>query len=299
MCPFLTAQSLDGEVFLLLGHLSNCKLMVLRRWRISTTHSYTLTHRLTPVVGYLHVRSKPLPFVWHHLFWVMWPCFISTVGTLVLNRISSVRLCTLQMLHVKATRRQAEMNSLFGVTIFKPFLTWRKNNTGLHTVVVFVLILPPAHPPEQMLLPQASHDLKLISPLLMNAKITLHVTWRRESCIALSINFSQSRSLYASTATWRNAMYVFWLSDKPNDRVNLSVWRTIKVFLDGNELTQSCSLVCVFIFPVANVLGSLYRIWLKEKKQTTFLISMYVVVHDRSALSSDPATWLNYGRCVE
>lgn len=46
-------------------------------------------------------------------------------------------------------------------------------------------------------------------------------------------------------------------SDEP-DRVNLSVWRRIKLFLDGNELTHSCSLVCVFIFPVAGVLVSMH-----------------------------------------
>lgn len=107
------------------------------------------------------------------------------------------------------------------VTVFRPFLTWKKRDPVLHVVVFFFFVLffvfhllPPFSLNEdQMLLSQASSDLRLIfSPLLMNAKITHHVTWRRESCIALSINFSHSkRSLYASTATWGNAMYVFWL----------------------------------------------------------------------------------------
>lgn len=47
------------------------------------------------------------------------------------------------------------------------------------------------------------------------------------------------------------------------------------MFLDGNELTQSCSLVCLFGFftfflffflSVANFLASMYRTWLQEKE---------------------------------
>lgn len=44
------------------------------------------------------------------------------------------------------------------------------------------------------------------------------------------------------------------------------------MFLDGNELTQSCSLVCLvfllsFFFSVANFLASMYRTWLQKKKR--------------------------------
>lgn len=70
------------------------------------------------------------------------------------------------------------------MTVFRPFLTWKKRDPVLHVVVFFLFfvfvfhLLPPFSLNEdQMLLSQASSDLRLIfSPLLMNAKITHHVT---------------------------------------------------------------------------------------------------------------------------
>lgn len=114
--------------------LSNCKLRVLSATSLASSAAHTLTHTQThtdmAAFGYVHVQSQPLPLMWHHLFWVMWPCFISTVGTLVLNCISSVHLCTLQMLYIKGVTQpggRQRWNSLFSVTIFRPFLIWKKH----------------------------------------------------------------------------------------------------------------------------------------------------------------------------
>lgn len=68
------------------------------------------------------------------------------------------------------------------MTVFRPFLTWKKRDPVLHVVVFFFCFVFHLLPPfslneDQMLLSQASSDLRLIfSPLLMNAKITHHVT---------------------------------------------------------------------------------------------------------------------------
>lgn len=73
---------------------------------------------------------------------------------------------------------------------------------------------------------------------------------RRDSCIALFIDFSRSkRSLYASTATWRNAMYVFWLGRQAKPQGKPFSLEDNKNVLDGNELTQPClSALCLFAF---------------------------------------------------
>lgn len=221
-----------GGRSLLFRHPSNCKLMVLSATSPAFLQ-HTHTHKQTDGRVWIHSCPVSTPFLlWHHLFWVTWPCFILTVGTLVFElHIQCPLVYTTDSLHKGDTRLGDEKgrHRLFSVTIFRPFLTWKKHNPGFHMVVS---LSPLSLVENQMLLSQASHHLKLIfSPLLMNAKITHHVTWRRESCIALSIDFSWSkRSLYASTATWRNAMYVFGLVNKPSHRVNLSVWRTINMF---------------------------------------------------------------------
>lgn len=99
------------------------------------------------------------------------------------------------------------------VTVFRPFLTWKKHN------LVFKLLLcsPPSSlfygRPDPTFFLQAPRDLKWIfSPLLMNAKFT-HVTWRRGSCVALSNRFSVRKICVCLAATWRDAMYDFWLSE--------------------------------------------------------------------------------------
>ena len=178
--------------------------------------------------GYIHVQSQPpsplcditcfgscdlaLYRLWALWFWIAYP----------------VSICVHYRCSTSTTSEANGGDTISSnVTIFRPFLTRKKHNT--HTVVLFlffrlfVLFLSLSFTEDQMLLSQASRDLKLIfSPLLMNAKIIYNVTWKRESCIALSINFlsvKKKRSLYASTATWRNAMYVFGSANKPNHRV--------------------------------------------------------------------------------
>ena len=201
-----------------------------RHGHFCTTHTLTHTQKQTDGCIWLHSCpvSTPLPLVWHHLFWVVWPCFISTVGTLVLNCISSVHLCTLQMLYIHDFGGKWRWHHLFKCDHFQAFSNTEETQ---HTYGCFIpffsfvcfISLSLSFTEDQMLLSQASRDLKLIfSPLLMNAKIIYNVTWKRESCIALSINFlsvKKKRSLYASTATWRNAMYVFGSANKPNHRV--------------------------------------------------------------------------------
>lgn len=63
---------------------------------------------------------------------------------------------------------------------FQAFSNMEETRPGLHTVVFFVFCFcfPPLSFMEDQTLPsQASRDLKLIfSPLLMNAKISHHVT---------------------------------------------------------------------------------------------------------------------------
>lgn len=229
MCPFLTAQSLDGEVFLFsFRHLSNCKLMVLSATsRAFLHHTHTNTEKQTDGCIWLHSCpvSTPSPLcditcfgscdlalyrLWALWFWIAYP-----VSICVHYRCST------------STTSEANGDDTISsnVTIFRPFLTWKKHNTYgcfIFFFFLFVLFLSLPFTEDQMLLSQASRDLKLIfSPLLMNAKIIYNVTWRRESCIALSINFLsvKKRSLYASTATWRNAMYVFGSAKKANHRV--------------------------------------------------------------------------------
>lgn len=72
----------------------------------------TIIHRLMALVGSIHVRFNPTPLVWRHLFWVLWPCFIST-GHFGFDCISSIPLCTLQMLYIKAIYNKGKnMNTL-------------------------------------------------------------------------------------------------------------------------------------------------------------------------------------------
>lgn len=89
------------------------------------------------------------------------------------------------MLYIKAIHNlEATRDETLSVTVFRPFLTWKKRDPVLHVVVFFFVLFFVFHllPPfslneDQMLLSQASSDLRLIfSPLLMNAKITHHVT---------------------------------------------------------------------------------------------------------------------------
>lgn len=84
---------------------------------------------------------------------------------------------------------------------------------GSHTVV------PPPFPTSgpstqgHMLLSQAPPDPELISPLLMNAKIT-HVTWRRELCIALSINSSRSEKVFVCLHCYLKTCIVCFLASE-------------------------------------------------------------------------------------
>lgn len=141
-------------------------------------------------------------------------------------------------------------NNLFSVTIFRPFYNMEQtHNPGL------IRLLPPPPPPfffseDQTLLSQASRDLKLISPLLMNAKITHHVTWRRESCMLFPLNFSQSKKkIFVCLHCYLKKCNVcFWLSEQAKLQGKPFSLEDNKNVLDGNELTQSCSLVCVFSF---------------------------------------------------
>lgn len=149
MCPFLTAQSLDGEVFLFLFvHLSNCTLMVLSAASPALHRTHRHTHTNTQTDDGVWLPSSPaspssLPFVWHHLFWVMWPCFSINCGHFGFElHIQCPFVYTTDALHKSDTQLGGNQrwNNLSSVTVFRPFLTWKKHNHGLHVVVFFVCL---------------------------------------------------------------------------------------------------------------------------------------------------------------
>lgn len=147
-------------------------------------------------------RLTPPP---HYLFWVMWPCFISWALWSQLHTHCSCMyvLYTTNALHkIDTWCRRKLLNK------FIP---------GLYTVASCCLTLSEG----QMHPSPASCDLKLtFCWLVMNAKIT-HVTWRI-ILYTLFIHVSLLRPLYASTHTWRNAMYVFWLSNQAKSQGTLN-----------------------------------------------------------------------------
>lgn len=225
-----------GGLSLLFRHLSNCKLTVLSATSPAfLQHAHT--HKQTDGRVWLHSCPVSTPsLLWHHLFWVMWPCFILTVGTLVFElHIQCPFVYTTDSLNKGDTQLggKRRCNRLFSVNIFRPFLTWKKHNPGFHMVVSFPSLSlslslfcgkPDAtfssFPSSEINLLSITHECKDYSSCDCKERI-----------LYCSINFSQSkRSLYASTATWGNAMYVFGLVNKPNHRVKLSVWRTINMF---------------------------------------------------------------------
>lgn len=211
MCPFLTAQSPDGELFLC-SDTCNCKLPVLSATSLAFLQ-HTHTHRLLALFGYVHVLSPPhpvplpLPLVWHHLFWVIWPCFILTVGTLVFElRIRCPFVYTTDALHKDDTQVWGRRRWSLRCDRVQAFSNMEETQPWSCYGCFFML----SFKENQMLLSQASHHLKLIfSPLLMNAKITHLVTWRRESCIALSITFPVKNDLCMPPLLPEETMYVF------------------------------------------------------------------------------------------
>lgn len=97
-----------GRFSLVRAHLrsSNCKGVIV-------SSGAFLHHNYTQTDGFgWYVRFNPTPLVWRHLFWVLWPCFIST-GHFGFDCISSIPLCTLQMLYIKAIYNKGKnMNTL-------------------------------------------------------------------------------------------------------------------------------------------------------------------------------------------
>lgn len=132
----------------------------------------------SPVLGHVTLLYR---------LWALWFELHTAVSVCVHYRCSTSRRFT--------QIRRLRWNHLFSGASFRPFHNMEKLQQIRLKFFPLFYRRPDAFS-------QASHNLKLISPLLMNAKIIYPVTWRRESCIALSINFSRSkRSLYASTAT--------------------------------------------------------------------------------------------------
>lgn len=121
MCPFLTAQSPDGEVVsVCFTHIGNCKLRVLIATTaafLHNTHTHTTTHkrhthnRVMAACSVIHVQSQipppsrvTSPVLGHvtllYRLRALW--FLFFVFVFFLNCISSVHSCTLQMLSIEA-----------------------------------------------------------------------------------------------------------------------------------------------------------------------------------------------------
>lgn len=188
MCPFLTAQSLDGEVVFFCSDTwvtVNSWCWVPHRWHFCTAHTLTQTDWWPCLVTFMSSLNLHPPL-----------CVTSPVlGHVTLLYIDCGHfgfelhiqcpfVYTTDALHKSDTQLGGKQrwNNLFSVTIFRPFLTWKKHDPGLLTVVFFLLSLSLSFwlflslslsfTEDQTLLSQASCDLKLIfSPLLMNAKI--------------------------------------------------------------------------------------------------------------------------------
>lgn len=210
---FLTAQSPDGEVLSVLVHVINCKLKVL----FCTTHTHT--HSVTAPCSFIHVQSpSPSPISRDHLGFGSCDLALLDWGHFGFLFFFSFGIC-ISGVHLCCTTDA--LPSPQRISTCPGLFSFSSNTEETHTVVF--CFHPPSSFTQHETLLQASQTLKLISPLFMNAKIIYQMTWRRDSCIALFIInnffffFSRSkRSLYASTATWRNAMYVFGLAGKPN-----------------------------------------------------------------------------------
>lgn len=116
--------------------------------------------------------SLPL-LVWHHLFWVMWPCFIDWGHFGFWFLFFELHIQCPLVYTTDALHRGGD-ETVSSATMFRPFLTQKKHNAY---GCFYFLFLSSSFTQHQTLL-QASHTLKLISPLFMNAKIIYHVTWK-------------------------------------------------------------------------------------------------------------------------
>lgn len=142
----------------------------------------------------LHVPFNPSPHVTSPVLGHVTLLYISWALWSQLRTHCLCMYCTLQMLYIKAIH-----DSVKNLWTTQP---WSSYVCFLHSLSEGQM-----HPPP------ASCNLKLtLCWLVMNAKIT-HVTWRI-ILYTLFIHVSLSRPLYASTHTWRNAMYVFWLRNQ-------------------------------------------------------------------------------------
>lgn len=92
----------------------------------------------------------------------------------------------------------------------------------------------------------ASCDLKLISPLLTNAKVIYHVTRRREFRIAVSLftppTLPEEMQMYVCF------FFLLWLGEQFKSQGKLFRLEDNKNDLDGNELTQHHPLVLLSLF---------------------------------------------------
>lgn len=157
MCPFLTAQSPDGEVFLFLY----IKGAVCRFTGISAQH--------TQQTGFIHVQSQAPPLsVTSPVFWVTWPCFIDC-GHFGLG------------LHIQRVHyRRSTLSKAFHTTLQSDRLGLFK---GGATQVVVICPHPPAF----------TEDLLLLQlPVIWNKSLHYSETWRLfimwlegENCIML------------------------------------------------------------------------------------------------------------------
>lgn len=127
-----------------------------------------------PVVGYLHVQSKPLPPLCVTL------AVLGHVTLLYINcghfgfesHIQCPFVYTTDAPRESYSEANGDQQSLWR-DHFQAFYNMEEKQHWSSYGSFFLFVF---FPPDQMLLPQAFRDLKLISPLLMNAKITLHVT---------------------------------------------------------------------------------------------------------------------------
>lgn len=137
------------------------KLFKRRFAGISPSHTHTHTDWLTPTSK---SQAPPLRVTLPVFFGVMWPGFISTVGTLVLNlHIRCPFVYTTDVLH-RSERLWGEKRDLFVVTVFRPFLM-EGTQALVYSYGCFLSSL--SFTGDRMLLSAASCVLKLI----MNTKI--------------------------------------------------------------------------------------------------------------------------------
>lgn len=183
------------------------KLFKRRFAGISPSHTHTHTDWLTPTSK---SQAPPLRVTLPVFFGVMWPGFISTVGTLVLNlHIRCPFVYTTDVLHRSKRLWGEKRERSLCCDRFQAFSNGRNTSPGLLVRLFSLLFVFHRRSDASLcsfMCSEINHEYK-----------DLLIFWlgRRASCIALCLNLWVQKDLcMPPLLNWRNAMYVFWLERK-------------------------------------------------------------------------------------